>query len=295
MKTILITGATAGIGLETARTLARSGHRIILHGRNDSKTQKIVQSIREESGNNAIDYLIADLYEPASIRAMVQRFYTRYTSLDVLINNAGAVLEKTREINSVGLEKTVMLNTIAPYMLAQLLMPALEASGDGRIINYSSASYKVAARGAIGSRDFNFSAPMGAQSRYSRSKLFAIWLTLEQARELEERGSIVKSYVVHPGAVMTNFGQQGSKGFLVDAVYKSAAYLSRIMEKYAPSCVPTVADGAAPALAIVLADSAEDYRAGGFYGPAGEEEIPARFMENADRQALMDWLKSLAI
>ncbi|NLR10585.1 MULTISPECIES: SDR family NAD(P)-dependent oxidoreductase [Lactobacillaceae] len=92
-KTILVTGATDGIGLVTARALAKAGHRVIVHGRNSAKAQRVIQEIRHTTGNPDVDYLVADLFSMTAIQQMAQQFCRHDDHLDVLINNAGAVLD----------------------------------------------------------------------------------------------------------------------------------------------------------------------------------------------------------
>lgn len=120
-KLILITGATDGIGKVTALELAKKGHHVIIHGRNEAKAQKMVDEIKNESGNEHIKYLIADLFSMTAIKKMVETFQEDYDHLDVLINNAGAVLDNERRSTKDGIEQTMALNVIAPFLLNQLL------------------------------------------------------------------------------------------------------------------------------------------------------------------------------
>lgn len=149
-KIILITGATQGLGKETAKALAKQGHHVILHGRNIAKLQTVSQEIKSETGNNSINTIAADLFSLADTKRMADEFKSRFGRLDVLINNAGAFLNKQRETTKEGLEKTISLNLFAPFLLMQSLLEVLAKSSSARIINLSSAMHR---RG--GKPDFN--------------------------------------------------------------------------------------------------------------------------------------------
>lgn len=222
-KIILITGSTDGIGKITASSLAKMGHKVIIHGRNKEKAEKVKQQIIEESGNQDIDILIADLLSLEDIKKAVVGFKAKYDKLDVLINNAGAIFGKERAVSKDGFEQTIALNLYAPFLLTELLLPLLENSASGRIINLSSAMHK---RG--GKPDFNdFQSIHGYKPdrAYGLSKLYLIWISRHLARELQNKGSKVTVNVCHPGAVATNFGQDVDKGFLMNLIFKVALYI----------------------------------------------------------------------
>ncbi|HWJ29586.1 MAG TPA: SDR family NAD(P)-dependent oxidoreductase, partial [Flavisolibacter sp.] len=109
-KTILITGATDGIGKMTAKTLAAQGHTIVIHGRNKAKAEAVVQEIKSETGNTKVEYVLADLLLMADTKRMVSDIKSKYDHLDVLVNNAGAFFNKQRETTKEGFEKTIALN-----------------------------------------------------------------------------------------------------------------------------------------------------------------------------------------
>ncbi len=121
-KIILITGATGGIGKETARALARQGHTVVIHGRNKVKTQQVCEEIKSETGNIKVDMLLADLLLLSDVKYMADEFKKKYDRLDVLINNAGAMMNKNRETTKEGLEKTIVVNLLAPFLLTELLL-----------------------------------------------------------------------------------------------------------------------------------------------------------------------------
>jgi NAD(P)-dependent dehydrogenase (short-subunit alcohol dehydrogenase family) len=220
-KTILITGATDGIGMVTAKELAKEGHKVIIHGRNETKANKVVDEIKSLTGNNEVEYVLADLFSFESIKQMSDDFQERYDHLDVLINNAGAVLDNQRSVTKNGIEKTMALNVLAPLLLTQLLLNSLKKSNSARVINMSSASHRASGKPNLD--DLNFEEVHSAQKRYSLSKLYVIWNTRHFARLLQNQGiKNVTVNVSHPGAVATNFGQDSDKGFLTNLIYKIA-------------------------------------------------------------------------
>ncbi|HEY4788930.1 MAG TPA: SDR family NAD(P)-dependent oxidoreductase, partial [Bacteroidales bacterium] len=216
-KIILITGATQGIGKETAKALAKQGHHVILHGRNIAKLQTVSQEIKSETGNNSIDTIVADLFSLADTKRMADEFKSRFDRLDVLINNAGAFLNKQRETTKEGFEKTITLNLLAPFLLMQSLLDVLAKSPAARIINLSSAMHRRGGKPDF--TDFQFEKSYAPARAYGLSKLYLIWITRHMAKELKEKG--IKNITVnasHPGAVATNFGQDSDKGFLINMV-----------------------------------------------------------------------------
>ena len=136
-KTILITGSTDGIGLETAKMLVSLGHQVLLHGRNENKLQQVEKTLAEISGSGCIESYLADLSHLSDVEDLAKEVTEQHEKLDVLINNAG--IYKTPEpMTQDGLDVRFAVNTIAPYLLTQKLLPLLGTSG--RVISLSSAA-----------------------------------------------------------------------------------------------------------------------------------------------------------
>lgn len=198
-RVCLITGATSGIGLETARELAARGATVALVGRNESKARATVEEIRQQTGNSEVDYLLADLGSRAAVRGMADAFRRRYGVLHVLINNAG-VLPWHRMETVDGLEITFAVNYLAPFLLTNLLLDTLRASAPARIITVASDAHVGAS--------IPFDDLQHTQGRYrsllayGQSKLADIMFTYELARRLS--GSGVTANAMHPGVVATN-------------------------------------------------------------------------------------------
>lgn len=125
-KVVLITGATDGIGLETARMLVELGHHVIVHGRNPSKLEEVLSQLQALPADTKIESIVADLSNLRSISAMVSEIAKRFGKIDVLINNAG-VFSTPNALTPDGLDVRFMVNTIAPYYLTKELLPLIES------------------------------------------------------------------------------------------------------------------------------------------------------------------------
>ncbi|MEM6254249.1 MAG: SDR family NAD(P)-dependent oxidoreductase [Cyanobacteria bacterium P01_D01_bin.156] len=134
-KTILVTGSTDGIGLETAKKLVSMGHKVLLHGRSETKLKAVEKSLAADGGQ--VESYVADLSRMADVENLAKVVAANYTTLDVLINNAG-VFKTSSPITQDGLDIRFVVNAIAPYLLTQRLLPLIGPSG--RIVNVSSAA-----------------------------------------------------------------------------------------------------------------------------------------------------------
>lgn len=201
-KTILITGATNGIGLETARGLAKTGAHLILVARDAGKGERVVAELKKATQNEQIDLLIADLSRQNSVRALATQVLERYPRLDVLVNNAGGVFNP-RTITADGIETTWAVNHLAYFLLTHLLVERLKASAPARIVSVSSAAH-FGGRIRLDDPEFK-NGGYNAMGAYSQSKLANILFTKELARRLA--GSGVTANCLHPGMVATGFGR----------------------------------------------------------------------------------------
>jgi NAD(P)-dependent dehydrogenase (short-subunit alcohol dehydrogenase family) len=200
-KVFLITGATAGIGKETARGIARTGARVVIIGRNKEKCEQVLEEIRLTTGNQNLDSLVADLFSIAEIRRAADEFKSKYDRLDVLVNNAGAIFDK-RETTVDGLEKTFALNHISYFLLTNLLLDTIKQSTPARIVSVSSIAHQFA--GKIDFDDLQFERKgYSSMTAYGQSKLMNILFTYELARRL--KGTNVTANCLHPGGVASNF------------------------------------------------------------------------------------------
>ena len=200
-KTVVVTGATDGIGKVTALELARMGARLGLVGRNPEKTMAVAEELRQMSGNANIDPWVADLSLMGQTRRLAEELKQRYDRLDVLVNNAGA-FNASRVETSEGLEMTFALNHMSYMILTLELLALLKASAPSRIVNVSSAAHFG---GRLDLNDLQSKRKYSGWLVYSRSKLANIYFTYELARRLDGSGVTVNA--LHPGFVATKFGQ----------------------------------------------------------------------------------------
>jgi NAD(P)-dependent dehydrogenase (short-subunit alcohol dehydrogenase family) len=235
-KVILITGATGGIGKAAATALAKQGHTIIIHGRNEQKVEHVRDEIKATSGNEKIDTLVADMFLLSDVRKMAEVFKHKYDRLDVLVNNAGGIMGKRRETTSEGIEKTIAVNLLAPFLLTGLLMNSLKKSQNGRIINVSSSSHKLNAKPNF--NDFQLGENYDPLRAYGNAKLFLIWVTQHLAVEMKQAGmKNITANSMHPGAVATNFGVESNLGSLLNFVGKLARPFFRSAEQGADTLI----------------------------------------------------------
>ena len=187
-KTILITGATDGIGLLTAKTLAAAGHKVLLHGRSAEK----LAAAAEEVGGSPETYR-ADLSDLGAVASLAQQVRARHERLDVLINNAG-VLKAPQTRTKDGFDLRFVVNTLAPWVLTQNLLAILPK--DGRVVNLSSAAQAPVDVAALrGTRD------LGDMEAYAQSKL-AITIWTQELARLRPDGPVFVA--VNPGSLLAS-------------------------------------------------------------------------------------------
>ena len=203
-KTCIITGATDGIGKQTALDLARSGFTLGFVGRDRRKGESVVSEIIAETGNENLHFHHADLFHMKNINTLASEIQSAYNNIDVLVNNAGAYFN-TLEMTEEGFENTFALNHMAYFYLTQLLLEMVRESSKGRVVNVASSAHRNA--------ELNFDDIQGIEDykgwpTYSRSKLMNILFTYECNRRFKDSG--VTFNCLHPGFVNSNFGNNNS-------------------------------------------------------------------------------------
>ena len=235
-KIVLITGATGGIGKAAATELAKQQFTVIIHGRNQERIQQVCEEIKMTTGNKKVDYLVADLFLIKETKQLIHAFKEKYSRLDILINNAGGLMSNERENTSEGIEKTIAVNVITPFLLMNGLMDLLKASPDARIINVSSNSHKLNAKPDM--NDIQLEKGYHPLRSYGNSKLFLIWISQYLAKDLKKQGfDHVKVNTLHPGAVATNFGVKSNLGTFMNTLAKMMRPFFRTPEKGADTIV----------------------------------------------------------
>lgn len=197
-KTILITGATDGIGLETAKKLSKAGHHVLLHGRNPGKLKSAADAV----GGEAKCY-VADLSRLEEVEALANEVNASHDALDVLINNAG-VYKTSRPKASNGLDIRFMVNTLAPYVLTRRLLPRLTSAG--RVVNLSSA-----AQAPVDVQALQGQVQLEDMEAYAQSKLAITMWSRALAEELPDGPVVV---AVNPGSLLAS--KMVKEGFGVD-------------------------------------------------------------------------------
>lgn len=204
-KVVLITGATSGLGRETALALAGLGPRLYLVGRNREKAEKTAADIARATGNRDVRLLVGDLSSQQEVRRVAEEFMRTGDPLHVLLNNAGAVFGFRREVSVDGVEMTLALNHLAYFTLTSTLLRRLTESAPARIVNVASDAYKDA-KGRFDFDDYNAEARYSPFRQYGMSKLANILFTRELARRLPGSG-VTANAATPPRLTGTRFAQ----------------------------------------------------------------------------------------
>lgn len=202
MKTVLITGATDGIGAETALQLAKAGWRVIVHGRYQGRCREILKRLKDETDNTQADSIYADLASLSEIRDMSRRLHDRFDHLDVLINNAG-VFEPELQYTVDGLERTFAINHLAHFLLTGLALDLLRRADSARIITVSSMAHAASMDfdNLRGQKDYS------GYTAYAMSKLANILFTFKLAQKLKKEP--ITANCLHPGVIHTKLLHAG--------------------------------------------------------------------------------------
>jgi retinol dehydrogenase 12 len=219
MLTILVTGATDGIGLATAEALASEGHRVLMHGRTATKGQAAVDAVRAAAANREVRFVQADFASLSEIRSLAEELRA-LPRLDVLINNAGCI-NYSRSVTTDGFETTFAVNHLAPFLLTRLLLPKLRASAPARIVTVASAAHRGQ---RIDFDDLMSTHDYRMLRTYGRSKLANILFTRTLAKRLP--GSNVTANALHPGMVATHLGHDNWLARTVGRAFMAVAGVS---------------------------------------------------------------------
>jgi retinol dehydrogenase 14 len=219
---ILVTGATDGIGKQTALELASTGARIILHGRNDDKANAAKQDIHKTVPAASVTTVAADFSSLQQVRKMAERIKSEVQHIDVLINNAGVYM-KDRMISQDGFEMTFAVNHLAPFLLTNLLLDLIKKSPQGRIVTVSSMVHTGA---VLNFQNLNAEKEYSAYGAYALSKLSNVFFSKELSEQLN--GTNSTSNCLHPGVVGTKMLRAafGMTGISVQEGAATSVYLA---------------------------------------------------------------------
>jgi NAD(P)-dependent dehydrogenase (short-subunit alcohol dehydrogenase family) len=223
-QSILVTGATAGLGKELASELARRGATVLVHGRNHQRVEAAVEDIAESSGSDRLVPHIADLSSLTAVRRLAAEVSASDSDLNALVNNAGLVVAERTESED-GYELTFAVNYLAPYLLTRLLLPHLRQSGSARIVNVASIG-----QAPIKFDDVMLEHPYDMAYAYNQSKLALISFTFELAERLNAEGrDRVTATALHPATLMPTRLVLESVGRTIDTLEEGVEATLRLV------------------------------------------------------------------
>src|SRR6266478_5345440 len=254
-RSAVVTGATGGLGYETALALAKAGAEVILTGRDDRKGQSAIEKISREVSGARISYESLDLASLQSIADFSQRIHSR-KSLDILISNAGVMALPRRQTTADGFEMQFGTNYLGHFALTARLMPLLRRASGPRVVSLSSLAHRAA---FIDFDDLQGARLYSPWKAYGQSKLAMLMFALELQRRSDASGWNLTSNSAHPGFARTSLFASGPGGLL-----------SLASDFAAPFFGQTATDGARP---ILFGATSPEARPGAYYGPGGFGEL----------------------
>jgi len=248
-RVALITGANSGIGLETARELARKGAEVILACRSPERAASAIETIKTELPDAVLHFVRLDLGDLEQVQAFATEIHERFDHLDLLINNAGVMIPPQGKTTQ-GHELQFGINHLGHFALTGHLLDLLVATPGARVVNVSSLAHR---QGKMNFDDLDFSAGYKPMAAYAQSKLANLLFTFELQRRLEQRGADVVVAAAHPGWTRTNLQQH-----------------SKLATTLNPLFAMQPIGGALPTL---RAATAPDVQPGDYFGPKGFYEM----------------------
>jgi len=261
-KTVLITGASGGIGRATAVGLATMGAHLAITGRDRGRTAGAADEIRA-AGGGQVDVFVADLSDQGEVRRLAGEVLQRLSRIDVLINNVGGYWN-TRHVTADGLEYTLALNHLAAFLLTQLLLDRLTQSTPARVVTVSS---NVQAQGRIDFDDIQGMRSYSGARAYNQSKLANVLFTYELARRLPAES--VTANALQPGVVSTSFGAE------------DPATVQRVFIPFLRPLMKTPAQGAAMSIQLASAPDLDQVTGRYFANGKPKKSSPRSYDEAA--------------
>jgi NAD(P)-dependent dehydrogenase (short-subunit alcohol dehydrogenase family) len=250
-KLAVVTGANRGLGLEIAAALAGAGAHVVIAVRDPAKAAAALKQIAGQTPGAKVEAMILDQADLSSIRRFSEEFHNRFDRLDLLVNNASAILVRQSKTSD-GFESHIGVNHLGSFALTGLLLDRLIATPGARIVNTSSTAHRLVK--GIDLDDLQFErTPYKPMEAYGRSKLAALLFTAELDRRLEKAGFDTRAVAAHPGYSNTNPGKGGFLMRLATSIFAQPAAMGALPQLYAAT--------------------ANDVAGGDYYGPAGIGEM----------------------
>ncbi|MBK6273857.1 MAG: SDR family oxidoreductase [Chitinophagales bacterium] len=265
-KTVVITGGNSGIGRVTATEIAKMGAQVVLVCRNETKAKAVQEDINALTGLNNCDLFICDFSSHASIKKFAKEFRMKYNHIDVLINNAGAIIGE-RQTNDEGLEMMFATNHLGYFLVTHYLLDLLKAADKARIINVASLAHRF---GGMRWNDLQAEQFFNSWLQYGHTKLMNILFNKKLSKNLKNNTNITVN-CLHPGNINSNFGRSGNP--LMKVLMENFGFVLTSPEKGAQT-------------SIYLATSPEVQNKTGLYWYRKNPTIPsmeAISSDNADR------------
>lgn len=272
-RTAVVTGATGGLGFETAKSLAAAGAQVVLTGRNPDKGKRAVEAIRRVTPHGTVVFRLLDVASLASVKSFAEAFAAEHDALDLLVENAGVMAVPDRRETVDGFELQFGTNYLGHFALMGRLLPVLKRGHSSRLVTVASLAHR---RGRI-----DFTDPQGRRyspwKAYGQSKLAMLMLAIEFQRHSAALRWGVTGVSAHPGWAHTDILRNGP------VLGRSAGWKERMLDIAFPVFGQTAAAGALP---ILYAATAPRIQAAGYYGPDGFYELkgspkPARIEPQA--------------
>jgi NAD(P)-dependent dehydrogenase (short-subunit alcohol dehydrogenase family) len=262
-RTAVVTGATSGLGYETALALAGAGARVVLASRNESKGAEMLAHIRSAHPHAEVSFEPLDLASLASVAACADRISRSVTHIDLLINNAGVMAIPTRYVTSDGFEMQFGANYLGHFALTMRLLPRVLAAPSPRVVTLSSLAHRW---GRIHFDDLQFEHGYGPAKAYGQSKMACLMFSMELERRARAANWRLMSNAAHPGYAVTGLQTTGPR-MGRENKRSSTEWLTAILE---PIASQSAAAGALPTL---YAGTSPDAEGGMMYGPDGVFEL----------------------
>jgi NAD(P)-dependent dehydrogenase (short-subunit alcohol dehydrogenase family) len=246
-KTVFISGATDGIGRETAKLLAEKGYRMLVHGRNGTKLHTLLDELNDVNPSVPHASYMADFTCISDVQAMLEDIQKQEDRIDVLISNAGVYVTEKNLVSSEQIEETFMVNQVAAFILINGIIPVMEKQGGGQILQVASM---------IHAQSLDFDQVMNpshynASRAYGESKLCNIMMVKKLAPELKPKGILINS--LHPGVINTKILRKGW-GAMGDSPLHAAQHIYKCLQVQDVSNTGAYLVDAQPAKAAKFAD-----------------------------------------